>query len=82
MRARKRPDGETAPAIPGLSSHDMKKRASSAIRSSIGVLGFDELRRFARAGWLRKKDPPLMITGILPPHDRQQKGEVAQNINK
>jgi len=53
MRARKRPDGETAPATAGLSSHDLKKRASSAIRCSIGVLGFDELRRFARAGWLR-----------------------------
>jgi hypothetical protein len=58
MRARKRPDGETAPATAGLSSHDLKKRASSAIRSSIGVLGFDELRGFARAGCLRKKGPP------------------------
>jgi hypothetical protein len=65
-----------------LSSHDLKKRASSASRSSIGVSGFDELRRFARAGCLRKKKILPYDLGDTSPAIPPAKGEASQNINK
>jgi hypothetical protein len=46
------------------------------------VLGFDEPRWCARAGWLRKKDPPPMTRGILPPQNLPVKGKASQIINK
>lgn len=71
MRAKNRPDGETAPASAGLSSQDRKKRASSAIRFSIGVFRFGELRRLARAGRLPKKRSSL-LQGRSHLQNRQQ----------
>jgi hypothetical protein len=55
-----------------LSSHDLKNRASSAIRASIGVAGFGKLRRFVRAERLRKNKSSL-VQGIFRLQNRQQR---------